>query len=335
MSADPAVVAAIVGPPGHGVVRHARTIAGLTESAVVGVDADRGGPIAASAGVVVHVHYTDRLFGPDAAAAAERFLRLTAPVGDRLVLTLHDVPAADGSGHAERRATAYRALASAAAAVVVSSRHERDRLVRLGVRRPIDVIPLPIVRRPTGPSRDPRRSSRPTVAVLGFVYPGKGHDAVIDAVAGLDVRLLAIGAPSPGHDDLVGELGRRAAARRCALQLTGPVDDRRLDVILGRVAVPVAPAVAPSASASLARWIGAGRRPLAAASAYTDEVAAVDDDLLIRYEPDSLGAAIAQALDAPASTYRSGPIPAAFCPATVGRLHRSVYERVAAGASHG
>ena len=338
----PVVVAAIAGPARHGVVRHARTIADLTASVPVAITADA--PIDVPCNAVVHVHYTDQLFGPDAAAAAARFRRLTAPVRDRLVVTLHDVPVIDGSGHGARRAAAYRSVAADAAALIVSSGHERRRLAELGIHAPVSVIPLPVpahrsqrVHRATLSASAIRRLRpvQPTIGVLGFVYPGKGHESVIDAVAGTGALVLAIGAPSAGHEDLVDELGRRAAQARCALHVTGHVDDRRLESLLARVDVPVAPAAAPSASASIARWIGAGRRPLAAASAYTDELVAIGPDLVTRYAPDDLGAAIQLGLRAPRSTHRRGPIPAALRPTTVAQLHRAIYRRVVAGAGGG
>ena len=58
-----------------------------------------------------------------------------------------------------------------------------------------------------------------------------------------------------------------------------------LAAAIRRVDVPVVPATAPSASASLATWIAHGRRPLTADSAYADELVAASPELVTSYPP--------------------------------------------------
>ena len=216
----------------------------------------------------------------------------------------------------------------------MSSNHEGERLRACGVSAEPTVIPLPI--EPIAPvaASEAFEVAGPMVAVLGHIYPGKGHRAVLEALSTRrdDLALWAVGAVSPGHDDLLGELERFAVRARRRFVVTGHLDDASLAAAIRRADVPVVPAVAPSASASLATWIAHGRRPLTADSAYARELTSGALELLTRYRPDDpqdLASAISQALAEPASTVRSAPIPERFRGRTVAAQHCAVYRRVA------
>ena len=154
--------------------------------------------------------------------------------------------------------------------------------------------------------------------MLGFIYPGKGHDAVLDAVAALpaDVVVVALGQVSAGHDDLLA----RAAARRPRrtgrrLSVSGFLDDDDLARrACERVDVPVVPAVDDvgvvvavlvdrrrSATARRGQrvHVRAGRRSRPASST-----------LYRPGSPDALRRAIVRALAEPASTWHGGVVPA-------------------------
>jgi hypothetical protein len=113
------------------------------------------------------------------------------------------------------------------------------------------------------------------VAVLGFVYPSKGHADVLDAAArstsGLPV--VALGGAAPGHDDLVRDLTDKAESIGVAFHTTGWLSDAILVDRARAAAVPVVPNCQPSASGSLATWLGTGRRPLVRDSDYAREIA--------------------------------------------------------------
>jgi glycosyltransferase involved in cell wall biosynthesis len=116
------------------------------------------------------------------------------------------------------------------------------------------------------------------VGVLGFLYPGKGLEDVIDATAlvasnGRDVAVVNVGGVSPGHEPLVDELSARAGRLGTRFTLGGYVPERDLTAVLRAVAVPVAAHRHVSASGSINTWISLGRRPIVRAGAYTRELA--------------------------------------------------------------
>ena len=247
------------------------------------------------------VHVTDKLFGttPEEAAGVVVALARERP----LVLTLHDLPqASDGPLNAPRRATAYRLMAQAAAAVVVASSHEARLLAACGADVPCDVVPLPVSELRSAPAADPSAPPR-SVAVLGYLYPGKGHEAVVAALPVLPdgVGLTAWGRPSAGHEDIVGVLTAQARALGRPCTVTGYVPDDELPALLRSAVVPVAPHEHLSASGSINSWIGAGRRPLVPRSDYVAELEERAPGCVWVY--DDLPGALAQAWRNPGATW--------------------------------
>ena len=342
------------GPAGHGVRRHAERVADLVDAASghsepgsaesgraepgraesgraeLGraesgraesgrVERGRAGPGAAD---LTHAQFTDALWGPDVASAAEAFVRRAAELPRPLVVTLHDVPGGDPDPARDaRRIAGYRRVVEAADLVIVSARHEAAKARSFGAD-PV-VIPLPLPAVPAaGPP--PTWADRPTVVVLGFVYPGKGHAEAIAAAAAHHgrPRVVAAGAVSPGHEPLWTELGAQAAAAGVELVPTGPLSDADLVAAARAATVPVAPNRGVSASGSLLTWLACGRAPLAARGAFACEVAADHPDHVRLYEPGALEDAVLAALGDPRSTHTAPP----RWP-DVGALHRAAYLR--------
>jgi glycosyltransferase involved in cell wall biosynthesis len=272
----PAVGHLVVGPAEHGVTRCARDLAAAAGDA--------------PAPDVLQVHYTDRLFGRTAEESAAAFTAFARGLDRPLVVTLHDVPPADGSPLQQRRARAYAAVVDAAAAVVVNSEHEAARLRAFSAVVP-HVVPLPVQPLPPGPVPPPDGQ----VVVLGFLYPGKGHEEALRALPA-GVGLTALGRASDGHDDLVAEL-----AALGPLTVTGFVPDAELPALLRAASVPLAPHRHVSASGSIGTWLAAGRRPLVPDVDYTREVAARCPGALWLY--DDLAPALAAALAEPSLTW--------------------------------
>lgn len=297
------------GPPQHGVVRYAVDVA----TAVTARRVDEHEPPpplvrsvdAVRAGVPLHIHFTDRLFGtsPEAAAEAVEQLATLAPI----TVTVHDVPQpSDGTVSLPRRAECYRRVLRAARGGVCNSEHERSFLREVAVStRDLTVIPLavehPAERRSLPEAPDLERA----VALIGFVYPGKGHAEVIDAVAavGGGVVVVALGAASTGHEGDVAELRRRAASCGVDFSVTGYLSDDDLLRRCASVAVPIAAHQHISASGSILAWLSAGRRPLVLDSRYAREMLALRPDTLTLVTSRGMAKAIARAIENPASTW--------------------------------
>ncbi|WP_423446252.1 hypothetical protein AABM36_10955 [Kocuria sp. KSNUG] len=324
---------ACVGPAQHGVRMHAENLAAHTPHAptVVG-PADRVRPDLLAGRTPVHLHFTDRIFGSTPAGAADAVVEIARvrPV----TVTLHDLPQ-PANGHAfEARRACYARVADAARTVIVSSESERAQLARhVPGTAPVLVAPLPVdppergawdaARRHADSGQRPTEGARPTVGMLGFLYPGKGHDRVLDALADVPfpVDVLALGRASDGHDDLVEELDRAARRAGHTFRVTGFLDDAALTRAAQRVTVPVVAPAHVSASGSVGRWISAGRRPLVTLHPFFEELAARAPWALTL--TDDLPAALRDALADPGSTWiapdewRTSDLPSSAVAATV------------------
>ncbi len=267
------VLAVVPGPEHHGAVRHAEQVADLVRRQGVGLTLVRTlSPVCtvtAADKVVTWVPFTDALFGADVASAAEAFLAWASGLKGPLVVTLHDVPGSDPDPARDaRRVTTYRRVAARADALAVCSAHEADRVVAL-LDRDATTVPLPVEPLVAAGPR-PGWAARPSVGVLGFVYPGKGHDRAIDAARGTGATVVALGAPSPGSD--LPKLREQARRAGVALIVTGPLSEADLHAAALSVTVPVAAYATRGASASLHTWLACGRRPVATPGPYVDEL---------------------------------------------------------------
>ena len=306
--AVPALV--VTGDAEHGVSGLARHVAEAVASRV-GRDVTTTPDELAGARppAAAHLHFTDRLWGPTPEAAADRLVDLAGRT--RLTVTLHDLPQpSDGERNLRRRGDCYRRVVEAAAGVVVNSAHEALLLAEHTVAGADPaVVPLPVE---SAPPVGQRPEPDGTAAVIGFVYPGKGHAEVVDAVARLrgdgpagDLGVVALGRASAGHEAETAELVADAAAAGVVLDVTGYLDDAVLLDRCRRASVPVAVHRHVSASGSITTWIGAGRRPIVPDTRYSREMAALRPGTLTLVDdgPEALAAALARAVADPASTW--------------------------------
>ena len=231
----------IVGPAGHGVTEYAVGLARATGAEVIREETFGDSPLTGP----VHVTFTDHLFGD----TAERLLaRIDGPVS----VSLHDIPQPEeGAERYERRARVYRELVEKADVAVVNSNHEAS---FFDAETSVIRLPIPVIDSPFNPEEG-------TVGVLGFLYPGKGHEDLIAALP--DRRLRFLGAVSHGHETWAENLDA---------EITGWLSDAQLAAEMGRIAVPVCPHRHFSASGSLMAWLGAGRTVLVRDSAYAREI---------------------------------------------------------------
>jgi hypothetical protein len=322
------------GPAEHGIARFGRELAGAA--------CDQGftGPVLHESdphrlievvrrlptGVrLVHLQANDWLF-TDAVHRADEAMRSLAAAlrtrGARLSLTLHDLPHQAVSRELFlRRAHTYAAMMAQAVSVVVSSDHERMLIEEAAAalrqidgagarpRRPsvVTVIPLPIHRNDAIRERPTPMigSSTPTVGILGYLYPGKGHRDVLEELSGLStvVTVVALGRPSDGHEAMLGELLDLGHCLGVEFRCTGFVPDGELTAQLRDVSVAVAPAPQVSASGSINTWIAAGRRPLVRASRYACELDGRMPGAIAIYQPGDLRARVESALASPSTTH--------------------------------
>jgi len=285
-----------LGDAGHGVDRYARTIARAVGGTPQRLADDAPPPRA-------HAHFTDRLWGADAATAAARFEALAE--GREITVTLHDVPqASDGPTRRPRRVDAYRRVVEASSGVVCNSEHER-RLLGEALGRDVAARVIPLQVTPTA-APSPRPSPDGSVAVLGFFYPGKGHREVVAAAAALSARprVVALGRASAGHEGELAELVDEAGRLGVDFGATGFLPDAELLERSRAAAVPVIAHRHVSASGSLTDWIAAGRRPIVVDSAYFREMAQLRPGTTTPVPLDGLAAAIEQALRHPESTWQ-------------------------------
>ena len=316
----------LLAPPGpHGVAAYARALAEEVRALDTRIRVTDD-PDATDPGTPMHVHVTERLWGPSPEEATARLTALARR--HPLTVTFHDVPqASDGGRNRPRRRAFYAAVTRAAHAVAVNSAHERALLAEEGVwDGDVEVLPLPVPALAAGPRPQPDG----TVGVLGYFYPGKGHDEALAAAVEAGVgRLTILGRASDGHAADLDASVRRAGAAGVAVEVTGWLDDADMAARARAVSVPVIAHQHVSASASLTSWIGWGRRPLAVRNRYVDEMAALRPGTLLPVEPPALSALVRAAAEDPDATWH-GIHPVPVGPADVARAYLAWWARVPA-----
>ena len=300
----------LVGPAEHGVTRYAADLA----AAIAGTS----GAAPEEPPARMHAHVTDRIFGTSLEDAAERVERIGATT--RLTITLHDVPQQSDGANFARRIDAYRRFVGAAEGVVVNSRHEAmllDEHLGLGTT---DVHVIPLGARTALPAERPRvaRPHAHAVLISGFVYPGKGHleaiRAAAEAGAAVGARrpvVVAVGAPSPGHEREAEELGRRASELGVDLRVTGFLDDEAYRRELLSDGVPLAAHQHVSASRSMLEWAELGRRALVIDSRYSREMEELRPGTVALFRATDLAQRLEAAWRDPGSTWLSPSTPLA------------------------
>lgn len=264
---------------------------------------------------MVHLQFTDNLWGADAARAARELVDVRACVAGPVVVTLHDVPDPDDEpGRWERRRRAYATVGGAADHLVVNSRHELGWLRAVGtttaasvVPNPVAVVPTPgveAVRHWSGRLRTALGRDR-VVGLLGWVHPGKRYDRVLDELSGRgDLGVALLGAASAGHDRDVVDLLRRAERRGLALVTTGWLSDADQAAAMQAVDHAVVSHPRPSASGSVMAWLASGAVPLVRASDYARELQRRAGHLVETWEEGGLAAALERVPHHPVATGR-------------------------------
>lgn len=322
----------VVGPDRHGVVMHSALIASACGQRMIRAEtADEVRRAHLTGAEVVHVGFTDRIFGNTIEEAVAALSGLAAEVrgaGACLSLTLHDIPY-DESPLQQRRRAGYLKVIALARGIVVNSQVELRLLHDSGPEvHSLRVVPLPVCPRPPGAGAQPgpplSLCNPAQVAVLGFLYPDRGYEAVIDATPEAG-EVLAIGQPARGHQDLPAVYAARADQRGISWRMTGYVPDQELAGILAAAAVPVAPNRRVTASASVNTWNAHGRRVLMPDGPLGRELNRSRPGHVRLYDPDdpaALAAAVADAVVDPVLTYLKGSVSGDATIESVARTYR-------------
>lgn len=286
----------VVGPEQHGVVEYALRLSdelGITPLRFeTAAELEEALSLDFSSGV--HLCFTDHLWGENPQAAVERVERVAG--GAPLSISFHDIPQPqEGAERFQERAGAYLRLGELADVVTVNSQHEAGFFAEQGSDvRPV-VIPLPLPQPVLSQSEREKINAEqaqklqqrlkgsagasgaerdyPQLAVMGFLYPGKGHRELIESLAGTGACVRALGGVSAGHDDLVDELNDAAHRAGVKFSVTGFLPEEELERHMLATEIPVCAHRHFSASGSLMKWISLGRRVLVADTAYSRELA--------------------------------------------------------------
>jgi len=315
----------LLGAPGHGVVGYAADLASalarLDDRVLIASCAEVDEAIAlARSRSRVHLHVTDRLLGRSPEEAADSLERLAAVT--RLTITAHDLPQSSDGTALTRRIAAYTRFFAAAEAVTVNSRHEQRLAAQFLPAAPAPrAVPLgtrvsTALPRPADDPPPPGEAGRDlTVLIAGYVYPGKGHAGAIRAAAEAAraltaagervgrARVLALGAPSAGHERDVAALRSDAEDHGVGFEVTGFLETDEFRRRIAGPGIPLAAHEHISASRSMLDWVEAGRRPLVVESDYAAEMARLRPGTIARYEPAELGRCLARAWAAPDETW--------------------------------
>jgi glycosyltransferase involved in cell wall biosynthesis len=317
----------VVGPENHGVTRYSTDLAAALGWA--------WGSLPASPPERTHAHVTDRIYGATLEEAADHVEALARST--RLTITLHDVPQQSDGTTFTRRVDAYRRFVAAAEGVVVNSHHEASLVEEhLGSSaEDLRVIPLGTSRDYSAHPRELGEPHIPTVLISGFVYPGKGHLEVIQAAAEAAAAgfarpaVIAVGAPSAGHEREAEVLARQASGLGVDFHVTGFLADDEYRRHLTSHGVPVAAHQHISASRSILEWGELGRKVLVAESRYSREMAGLRPGTMTLFGTHELALRLEAAWSQPESTWLAESTPLAPTLADVADDYRDWWRELA------
>ncbi len=142
-----------------------------------------------------------------------------------------------------------------------------------------------------------------TITILGFIYPTKGYQLLIEAMSELpeDVQVIFAGGSAPDHEQFVQDCLELAKARGVGdrLRVTGYLSEEELERYLVATDLAICPFEMTSASGSLSTWISAARPILTSDLPQVAEYNRLEPDaikIFQPYNPTALAKAIQQLL---------------------------------------
>ena len=140
------------------------------------------------------------------------------------------------------------------------------------------------------------------ITLLGFIYPPKGHQILIEAMPNLseDTMVVFAGGPSSeANEDFLQALHKLAKESKVdhRLRVTGYLSEQEMDCYLRATDIAVCPFSRISASGSLSTWISVPRPILASESPQVKELNSIEPGAISTFNPYS-PAALAEAITA-------------------------------------
>ncbi len=255
---------------------------------------------------LIHVQFSRYLWGPGR-AGADLLQELRRAVGSPMVVSFHDVQPEIYPDHSvmtllqtcfrETRRSGggmlwsfWRAIrrvrssylqdrstlqwiARRATSVIVCTAEEKQRLLPFFNGRPVAMIPHFVEKRRL--STAPKTTKRAlglkefrVIVLLGFIFPGKGHEVAMEALRLLprEYFLVFAGGASIGGEGYVRELQQQAheLGLEDRLRITGLLTETELENYLLAADVAICPFMKMSASGSLSTWLSVGAIPIIA-----------------------------------------------------------------------
>ncbi len=205
-------------------------------------------------------------------------------------------------------AFALREIANRANLMLVCTQQEAQRLCDRVDDRKLRIVPHFVEARSTNISPDEARAALgldkvKVVTILGFIYPPKGHQIMVEAMSELpqEVTVVFAGGPSDGYKNLESDLLILAKAKGVdeRLRITGYLSEEELEQYLIATDLAVCPFSRFSASGSLSTWISVACPILASDFPQIDEYNKLEPGSIKTfqpYTPDALAKAIQQNL---------------------------------------
>ena len=205
-------------------------------------------------------------------------------------------------------ALALREISKRVALMLVCTEEEARRLSDRVNNRKLKVVPHYVEVRSIDISPAQARAALNldgvrTVTILGFIYPTKGHQLIIEAMPELpnDITVIFAGGSAPGHEQFVQDCLALAKERGVGdrLRVTGYLSEEELERYLVATDLAVCPFEMTSASGSLSTWISAARPILTSDVPQVAEYNRLEPDaikIFKPYNPTALAKAIQQIL---------------------------------------
>lgn len=206
-------------------------------------------------------------------------------------------------------------IASRASKIIVCTQEEADRLKQRMIASKVEIVPHFVELRSISITSEEARNELQlqgvkVVTLLGFIYPPKGHQLLVEAMPELpnDITVIFAGGPSSdAYEDFASNLRNLADQKGVGdrLRITGYLSEEIMEMYLSATDLAVCPFSRISASGSLSTWISVACPILASASPQIAEYNRIEPGAINTFSPYSsaaLAKAITSLLDAPQRT---------------------------------